>query len=47
MLFLCLFYFYQNARIEDGGTYTCFAENRYGKASATGDLIVRRELLLD
>ena len=27
----------------DAGTYTCYAENKFGDASASGALLVRRE----
>lgn len=32
-------------QFDDGGNYTCFAENKFGKASAKASLLVKCKLL--
>ncbi|XP_060569116.1 neuroglian-like isoform X2 [Ruditapes philippinarum] len=37
----------KNAAMSEAGRWTCFAENRYGKIKASGELIVRRKTVIE
>ncbi|WAR24982.1 NRG-like protein [Mya arenaria] len=36
----------KSARSDDAGTWTCFAENKYGKFNASGELLVRAKTVI-